>query len=203
MKSYQKKRAMSGGYTAGNVISTLPKFASGEPTTGVAIARWFTPDGKYLGWTDGETSRKFLYGGLYYKTKGTYSVKSKILSGSSGKKYYITEKTSCKLAAYVVMRCLNESDMIDEDNKLETAKVGLSQVMNYGWNYYNMESFPDNYKLLPPEYRKKIVAMREEFVEKIKQQTAKEFQNLIDAEMAQRQHIETHGVDISYLWACN
>jgi hypothetical protein len=199
MKSYQKDRKLDRSYTAGNVVSILPTFSPGEPAVGVPVARWYTPEGKFMGWTDAEVSRKFLYGGLYYKTKGFYSIKSKQLTNRAGKKFYVTEKTSCKLAAYAVMRSLTDTDMIDEDNKLETAKIGLSQVMSYGWNYYNMDSFPDTYKLLPTDYRRKIADMREEFVEKMKQQTIKEFQNLIDAEMVQRQHVETHGVDISCL----
>ena len=170
MKKYQQQRNVS-GEKKGTLCPFQPEYAAGDPATGVVVYRWFDTEGKYLGWCDFTTGRKFLYGKLYYQSKGKYQTKTrKSLGSSHAKKIFIYEKGTDNLALYGVSRVITQEDLIDLSDKTALIKVTRDAIKSFQMCAYNFQEYPNKYQVIPLTMRRKFEADIKEFLASKKQE---------------------------------
>ena len=165
MKAYQKKRNIV-ERAAPSTVSILPVFnVDSDPVAGQEVARWFDQTGNFLGWTDAVTSRKFLMGKLYYKTKGAYRIKTRRShTDRAVKKIFIYEKASNALAAYVIERQLDKKDLVDLNDKRTLAQVTIEKIQAHGFTHWNFTEYPNPYNVIPAEFKQKLHKDMQEFL---------------------------------------
>lgn len=169
MKRYAEKVSINN--PSSEAVSYLPALNTSEPLPGVRIARYYDNNGNYLGWADEETNRKYIYGKLYYKTKGAYKVSSRRYSYDNrvDKKISIDDKQTGKTVAYIVLRPLNADDFIDKSDRASVARAAFEGLLNYNFNGYNLETFPDKYNIFR-ELREKITQDHHNFIKEKRQE---------------------------------
>ena len=198
MKRYKQKRTIN-EIASKNALTVLPAFASEEPKVNEAICRYYDAEGNYIGYTDVETTRKFLYGKLYYKTKGAYRIKKR--RSHSDRNTTVTsiyEKNANLLVAQVVTRVLTAKDLIDTEDKEELTKIALETAKAWSINYYNLNDYPDEFKLLGDrnEMQKLLMKEHEEFIVARKAFIVKQFQNLVDTQTKMREFKQETGINL-------
>ena len=142
-----------------------------------------------------------MYGKLYYKTKGAYRVKKR--RSYNDRNTTITsiyEKASCLLATQVVTRPLTAKDLIDVDDKEQLTKLALETAKAWAINYYNLNEYPDEFKLLGDrnEMQKLLIKEHEEFIERRKAFIVKQFQNLIDVQTKMNEFKQETGINLDF-----
>ena len=198
MKRYKQNRKIDENASK-NALAVLPAFASEEPKVNETVCRYYDGQGNYLGYTDLETTRKFLYGKLYYKTKGAYRIKKRrSYNDRNTTVTSIYEKDSCLLATQVVTRPLTAKDLIDSDDKEELTKLALETAKAWSINYYNLNEYPDEFKLLGDrnEMQKLLIKEHEEFIAARKAFIVKQFQNLIDVQTKMNEFKQETGINL-------
>ena len=204
MIKYKQSRDLK-GYTMANAIPpVLPDFAEGDPKVGEHVYRFFGLSGQFLGWCNYETGRKFLMGKLYYKTKGAYCMRSQRIRSATdgtkqGHKIFIREKDTGSLALYAVDRLIAAKDLIDSEDKESLAKISIEVIQAFDMNHWNYESFPDQYKLIPATMRQKFRDDMKNFLYSKKNELIAHLQDIANSYVAQRQHVDTHGVELAHL----
>ena len=171
MKRYQQNISPN-LVTAATSLPIYPQLNSGDPdfgnTPSVFIFVWFDKDGKYLGWVDTETARKFLLGKLYYKTKGAYKIKTSRAYDSSrhshDRNITIYEKSSGRPAAYAQTRLIHKHELIDMNDRSVTIPAAIQEIKKFTMNNYNFSSYPNTFKILPDEFRNKFSNDFQEFL---------------------------------------
>jgi hypothetical protein len=171
MKRYQQN-IRPDSVPASASLPIYPQFNSGDPDFGnnpsVFISVWFDKDGKYVGWTDTETARKFLLGKLYYKTKGAYKIKTSRAYDSSrhshDRNITIYEKSSGRPAAYAQTRVIQKHELIDMNDRSVTIPAAIEEIKKFNMNNYNFTNFPNTYEIVPSEFRNKFAKDFQEFL---------------------------------------
>ena len=163
-KKYQQKRNIK-DVKPGLLCPVLPGFAEGDPAIDTTVYRWFDPEGKYLGWCSDNDGRKFLYGKLYYKTKGVYQTKTKrSLMTRDARLIHVNEKVTGKLALYGVRRTIVQADLVDFDDKIALITASRTAIQDFEMSRYNYTQFPNNYQVIPIAMRRKFEKDMDEFL---------------------------------------
>lgn len=180
MKHYQKKRTINAP-AADTTVPVLPAFESCDPTEGRVAARYFDNNGNYLGWTDIDTTRKYVLGKLYYKTKGAYRCKTKRMHNEVGaKKIFIYEKQTSHLAAVIIQNTITSKHLVDLDDKRQLALETLSAIQKHGFTTWNFTEFPNAYGIVSQAHRKKMQDDMQNFLNEKKAELIAICQSQID-----------------------
>lgn len=195
MKQYQKKRNLSSERPATQTLPVLPDFAASDPSVGELVYRWFDQNGNYLGWTGYDTGRKFLLGKLYYKTKGAYKIRTlNSHTSRTTKKIYIREKDTHNLAAYAVLRTIEDDDLIDSNDREALCKITLEKLNAHTFSVYYYDNYPNPYKVIPDEMRSKIQKDMQNFLASKQQELIDYVQNAMNDERKAKQTL-TEGTE--------
>lgn len=202
LKYKQKRNIGKSTTTAASIPPVLPDFSEGDPAVDQRVYRFFDQYGEYLGWCPYDTGRKFLLGKLYYKTKGAYRIRSyKLRDGVTpkGHKIHIYEKETSNLALYAVVRYIVAEDLIDLNDRESLAKSLMENVKQYDMTNWNYDSFPNKHNLFPETLRAKFRDDMQNFLASKKQELLNHLQDVANSYVVQRQHTETHGVNLADL----
>ena len=143
-----------------------------------------------------------MLGKLYYKTKGAYRIRShKLRDGVApkGHKIYIYEKNTTNLALYAVARYIVAEDLMDLNDRESLAKSLMENVKQYDMTNWNYDSFPNKFNLFPETMRAKFRDDMQNFLDSKKQELLDHLQDVANSYVVQRQHTETHGVNLADL----
>ena len=163
MKKYQQQRKLD-NIKKGALCPFQPEYAAGDPAVDTTVYRWFDTDGKYLGWTSFENGRKFLYGKLYYKSKGKYQTKTRNSFRYKAKMIYIYEKGTDNVALYGALRAITKEDLVDLNDTTALIKATRDAINGFGMSIYNLHEFPNAYKIIPDTMKSKFHTDVEEFI---------------------------------------
>ena len=211
MKAYQKKYQVSN--PTPSPLSVLPDLETGlDPKVGDTSVLIFNHKGDYIGWCSPEAMKKFLYGKLYYKTKGMFSIntaKNRRYSGKD-KTVSIKEKTTGNIALIAVTKILEDADMVDATNTKEKAIYQLNhEIQPLEINRYNYNQIPDKYDVLGSKFKVEIGKEAEaymiaqekatrKFFADLKKKVADQLQSVIDGEDALKAGAEEAGMNIDF-----
>lgn len=188
-KKYQQKRNLKDD-KPGTLCPELPEFQAGDPAPGAVVYRWFDPEGNYLGWCSYDDGRKFIYGKLYYKTKGQYQTKTKrSITTSNARMIRIVEKATGNLALYAACRVITEKDLIDLDDKVALIKSSRAAIQDFDMNHYNFSMYPNEHKLIPVTMQRKVENDMKEFL-KSKKEEILGYLNTYEATLAEQRSDE-------------
>lgn len=179
MRQYKAPRISKSSVTAESLPPVLPVFASGDPAVGDRVYRFFNQRCEFIGWCSYAIGRKFLIGKLYYKTKGAYRIRSARVRDVTdtqedgavrAKEIHIYEKETGALALYALLSVIKAPDLVDLDDRLETAKILRLKVEAYKMNEYNYHNYPKDYKLFSEQFEAKLKTDLQDFIKSKKQE---------------------------------
>jgi len=170
MKRYRKSVSIGGLLSANaNAPIYFTYESQNDPSTQEKLALVYDRTGAYLGWTTIANVRKYIYGQLYYKTKGAYAINLNLRSSRDRK--YIIEKASGKVALVIRYKFVNTDELLDPEAPGAKAQETLNRfrVVDYNtlWN-----GVYDPYKLVEninDEMRKETHALAEKYTQRIKE----------------------------------
>ena len=146
MKAYRKPIIFKG--TTTTQVPILPDMnMTDDPQQGRVTYLVYAPTGDYLGFSDDEQVRKYLYGKLYYKTKGAYSTHNTKVDNfdKTQRKIFVYLKTTRAIALYLHRRIITELDLIDTADKSSHAAYTLQKVKDTSFNFNNISNFSDQF----------------------------------------------------------
>ena len=186
MHSYEKPRKYD--RHADKPCPFLPPVRGDVIPTDRIVSIVYGRDGLYIGWCELAEMHKYLYAGLYYKTKGAYKVctnkryenRNRKLARRNGgnvdiKDITVFERTTCNTALYIVQRPVNEYDFVATNNKVAMAESTIAAIGVFGLTGDNVNKLPDPFKLYP----NKSAEIFKAFVE-FKRKQAKELHEYLD-----------------------
>lgn len=151
MKLYQKSINISN--PTPDKLEHLPSLTAIDPALYTTISRYYDHTGTYIGWCTPEVTKKFLYGSLYYKTKGSIRIYTE--GRGDEKKIALLDKRTNKTHLIIDNNSLGDKELIDTDSKLDKAKFTLQRFQGevgkgtFSASYTSRVSDIDEYKLIP------------------------------------------------------
>lgn len=173
MKQYAKSIPVSHTAAAAAPVY-FDLFKEVEPVIDSTVAFVYDHQGRYLGWSNPEPVRKYLYGKLYYRTKRAYRVTSNRRRYGVDRKYVILTRDSGLTALVIHQRKVTADILVDLDCVSSVTDAALKAVQDFKPTYWSFCNYPDQYKLLEPakfntkfqnEFNEMVARQKQEVIE--------------------------------------
>lgn len=182
MKNYRKSRPPYNTAGTENMQAAPVYFAlnqNDDPKLDTRVALVYGPTGNYLGFTeDLDAVQKYLYGKLYYKTKGAYRINSnRGYSARTVKKIDIILRSLNMVALHIRIKEIESDDVVDVSDINSTAELQLAEVEKFEPTSWSFSRYPDRFNLLKDanfckkfenEFNEMVKRQKQEVIEYLK-----------------------------------